>query len=314
MADENNLTEEEITEQALIDAEGIPEIETAVEIASQSQAPVDRTLSIQDMAADAQATGQAISDLAADVVDLNTAVTEIQGWTGEDIPLTGDEGAETIAGAVEALQEQTGADIPVNGTSGAATIAAAVAGLQERTGEDIPITDEEDADSIADAVGALETGLAGLTGAGIPLTADTGADTVAAAVAELQARTGTDIMLDGTVVGGTIAGQINAIKNNLSGYITSGAYMGLSAAQEGNAARNIGIRRETFTIPAGGTFYAIEDSEISANTVIIPIGLNTESLPGNIGWSTYDGGVSFSGCDQLTANLIFTALLMEVKQ
>ena len=68
MADtENNITQN-----------GIPQISMTVSPSQNVMTPTDPTLSIAEMAADAKATGEAISDLGADISDLNDAVTNIQ--------------------------------------------------------------------------------------------------------------------------------------------------------------------------------------------------------------------------------------------
>lgn len=94
------------TENSLAETAGIPEIDYEVEVFGMTQAEVDKTLTIEDCAADAKAVGDRFGDVEADISDLDTAITEIQGWTGEDIPLKSGE-AQTIAEAVEELQEST---------------------------------------------------------------------------------------------------------------------------------------------------------------------------------------------------------------
>lgn len=91
------------TEQSIEETGGVPEIELEVEVFGMTQAAVDKTLSIPDMAADAKATGDAIDNVAGDVADLAADVADIEGWTGEDIPLNSEDGSPTIAEAVASI-------------------------------------------------------------------------------------------------------------------------------------------------------------------------------------------------------------------
>lgn len=101
------------TEESILDLQGIPEIEQEVEVFGMTQAEVDKTLTIEDCAADAKAVGdrfatvdETVADLGADISDLSERTEALENRTGEDILLKeGDE--QTIAGAIEELQQQT---------------------------------------------------------------------------------------------------------------------------------------------------------------------------------------------------------------
>ena len=87
------------TEQSIEETGGVPEITLEVEAFGMVQTAVDKTLSIEDMAADAKATGDAIADVNADLADALEDIQTIKGWTAEDIPLSEDD-ATTIADAI----------------------------------------------------------------------------------------------------------------------------------------------------------------------------------------------------------------------
>jgi len=72
------------TEGSIVDTGGIPEVEMTVEVSGMTQTPVDATLSIEGMAADAKATGDAIAGVASDVSDLATSVEDISGAIAVD--------------------------------------------------------------------------------------------------------------------------------------------------------------------------------------------------------------------------------------
>lgn len=94
------------TENSLNETSGIPEIDYEVEVFGMTQAEVDKTLTIEDCAADAKAVGDRFGNVEGDIGDLDAAIREIQAWTGEDIQLK-DGSTQTIAGAIEDLQERT---------------------------------------------------------------------------------------------------------------------------------------------------------------------------------------------------------------
>lgn len=87
------------TEESIEETGGVPEIEMEVEVYGMVQTAVDKTLSIEDMAADAKATGDAIADVAADLSDAVDNITAIQAWTGEDLEVSSED-ETTIADAI----------------------------------------------------------------------------------------------------------------------------------------------------------------------------------------------------------------------
>ena len=55
------------TENSLLQTDGIPEIEYTMEVMNEIPRETDKTLTIEDCAADAKATGQAIANVASDL-------------------------------------------------------------------------------------------------------------------------------------------------------------------------------------------------------------------------------------------------------
>ena len=117
---ENNENLNEVFEEEMDDASVIT-------------VPIDDTLSNSGEAADAKAVGDAL-DLKADRSELQAAITvngqgaDAQGAIlidGTDIPVNG-LGETTIAEAVEEVAARTAEDIPMSGESGAQTIAEAI--------------------------------------------------------------------------------------------------------------------------------------------------------------------------------------------
>lgn len=104
----NGSTEQNV-QDSINGTGGIPLIEMSMEVSGMTQTAVDKTLSITDMAADAKATGDAIRDVADDLTNLATDVSDIQQWTGEDIRVN-TESSKTVA---EAIASVTGDTYPV---------------------------------------------------------------------------------------------------------------------------------------------------------------------------------------------------------
>ena len=88
------------TEQSIQETGGIPEIELEMEVSGMTMTPVDKTLSVENMAADAKATGDAIADMNVELSGIMDDIEGIQEWTGEDIPINTDNEAPSIADAV----------------------------------------------------------------------------------------------------------------------------------------------------------------------------------------------------------------------
>ena len=129
-----NPTEQNV-QDSIESTGGVPEIELEMEVSGMTQTAVDKTLSIAEMAADAKATGDAIDVVAGDLADLTADVSDIEHWTGEDIPLNSESGSPSIAEAVATnaedigdIKQWTGENLPLN-TQSTATIAEAFASI-----------------------------------------------------------------------------------------------------------------------------------------------------------------------------------------
>lgn len=156
------------TEQS-IEEIGIPEVSVSVEVSGMTMVPVDKSLSIPDMAADAAKTGSEIADLIADVAEINGNLAVLDVKNGTLIPMTGETGSESIYSAVSSavarigvLEDETGASIPMTGETGSesinSTVSAAVAriaAVENKTGAVIPITGATGADTISEAVNGV---------------------------------------------------------------------------------------------------------------------------------------------------------------
>lgn len=66
----SNESTEQNVQNSIEETGGIPEITLSLEVSGMTQYPVDKTLSIPDMAADAKEVGDAISDLEAAIADI----------------------------------------------------------------------------------------------------------------------------------------------------------------------------------------------------------------------------------------------------
>lgn len=106
----SNESNENAVLNSIEETGGIPVIEEEMQISGMTQAAVDKTLSIPDMAADAKETGDSIHAVSENLADLATDVSDIENWTGADIPLNGEPDAPTIN---EAMQNLVGEAYPV---------------------------------------------------------------------------------------------------------------------------------------------------------------------------------------------------------
>ena len=89
-----------------INEQGIPNLTFTVSASNNVQAPVDKTLTIAEQAAEAKATGDAINVLAADIADLATDLSGVEARTGESILLGTTTGEVTIKEAIDDLGEE----------------------------------------------------------------------------------------------------------------------------------------------------------------------------------------------------------------
>lgn len=88
------------TEQSIEQTGGVPVIEVEVDVFGMAMYPTDKTLSVEDMPADAKATGDAIAEANSDIAEMLLDIKDLQERTGADIPLNRDAGAPTIAAAI----------------------------------------------------------------------------------------------------------------------------------------------------------------------------------------------------------------------
>lgn len=102
-------TEQDV-QRSIEETGGIPEIELELEVSGMTQYPVDKTLSISDMAADAKETGDAIADSNAAIAQNASDIAEIKSWTGINIPVNDTPNAPSIA---EAINDVTSVSYPV---------------------------------------------------------------------------------------------------------------------------------------------------------------------------------------------------------
>lgn len=122
MSETNNQIPEELIEEVgytVEDAEVIP-------------SPIDPTLSHAGEAADAKATGDAIKAVAV-IVNGKSRDTSTGAITvyASDIPISGEEGAQTIDEAIDGANSRTGAEIALDGSEDSLTIAEAYQGAAQ---------------------------------------------------------------------------------------------------------------------------------------------------------------------------------------
>ena len=104
----NSATEESIA-QNILELGGIPIIEMEVSASGMTAYPVDRTLSLDGMPADAKTVGDRLNDDEAAITDVAEDVTDILTWTGEDIPIS----AEDQTSISEVISGMTSDPYPV---------------------------------------------------------------------------------------------------------------------------------------------------------------------------------------------------------
>ena len=101
-----NATEDSVL-QSIEELGGIPTIELEMEVSGMTAYPTDKTLSIQDMAADAAAVGNALSDVEGAIADNAAAIVELDGRTAEDIPMSNEPDAPSVAEAIDSIISQS---------------------------------------------------------------------------------------------------------------------------------------------------------------------------------------------------------------
>ena len=156
------------TEGSIQESGGVPVLNMTVSASQTVQAPVDPTLSISEMAADAKATGDAInnlgtlleqeiSDLSADVV-LKSMIDATLTQEGEvaDAKATGEAIAAVLANllingkhVLNNVLTLYGTDVAVSDAQGASTVSAAI---QELHDSDNIMYDEENEITVTSAI------------------------------------------------------------------------------------------------------------------------------------------------------------------
>ena len=101
-----NATDDSVL-QSIEELGGIPTIELEMEVSGMTAYPTDKTLSIQDMAADAAAVGNAIDLLQGAISDTEQEIGNIEAWTADDIPMTNEPDAPSVAEAIDSIISQS---------------------------------------------------------------------------------------------------------------------------------------------------------------------------------------------------------------
>lgn len=154
--------------------------------------PIDTTLTIEGQAADAAAVGRALAgkqDAGSVVISVNGQEQDNQGQieiTGEDIPVDETAGADSIADAIAELQGRTGEDIPVSGSE-ATTIKGKLDALQDAVGDA-----QDDIDGLT-AAGIPYDGTVAE-----PVSIKATVDGIAGSISAIGSKTAADIVYDGT--------------------------------------------------------------------------------------------------------------------
>lgn len=142
MSELNEATEASV-EQSIEELGGIPVIDMEVSVSGMTAYPTDQTLTIQGMPADAKATGDAIEKLQDAVMDdhedigtIAEAVEAIEAWTGEDLPVSTTDSTK-LNTAIAVLEARNATNIPMSSEEGAQSIATAISGISTKDASEI---------------------------------------------------------------------------------------------------------------------------------------------------------------------------------
>lgn len=119
-------------------------IDYEVQDANVIPTPIDPTLSIEGDAADAKATGDAIAGVIGNLrVNTKAPVNNAVTLYGSDIAVTGDEGAQTIAEAIEAAGDKAADDIMYDADN-MVTVADALDAINEAIDSELSAAEIDD--------------------------------------------------------------------------------------------------------------------------------------------------------------------------
>ena len=207
---ELNQGSEQQTQNSINETGGIPEIEVSLEVSGMTQTPVDKTLTISDMAADAKAVGDKFADVDSDIYNIETDISGLSAKTALDIPMSDEQGADTIAATVNGalediaeLQAQTGDDIPITAGTGVSPISTVVHGITE------------DVSGLQTDLAAVESSLEALTAETIPYTDDEESRTIKGQVEYLTGQNA-EAISDLTETVGGISDDVAEIQDDLT--------------------------------------------------------------------------------------------------
>ena len=95
----NDATEQSVAE-SIEETGGVPSITLGVSVSGMIPYPTDKTLSIEDMAADSKTVGDEISAIESVVTENTQDISTLKLQTGADIKLNGSQSSPTIAQAI----------------------------------------------------------------------------------------------------------------------------------------------------------------------------------------------------------------------